>query len=369
MTSFSRKPRDPRIDFFRGVALLIVFVDHIVGNPVREFTPGRMGFSDMAEVFLFLSGYVCGSAYLRVLVERGFWACQKKALARAFQIYVVNLSLSWLFIAAVLVWNRASPTYAYRSEPHRCAAVLAAPHDAISRILALGFEPQVLAVLPLYILLLCCLPLMLALGRRHPGAMLAASATIYAAVQFFPESLVLPEPWRTAWFFNPLAWQLVFFCGVAWGAAGDWAAAWVPRSLPWTVAALAGLQLAFCEVISNSAILFPGAAKANCEPLRLLHFSCLLILARALFLRDSQIWRSRLAAPLVACGRNSLTTYCVGGFLATAGTILLPILEFQPGGILLVNGIGCILLSLLALGLDYWNRPDETRSSPANTVH
>ena len=53
------------IDFFRGVALLVIFWDHLhwfVGLSV----PLRYGFSDMAATFIFLSGYVSGLVYWKV---------------------------------------------------------------------------------------------------------------------------------------------------------------------------------------------------------------------------------------------------------------------------------------------------------------
>ena len=83
--------RDVRLDLLRGVALLVVFINHIPGNRISALTPSRCGLSDMAEVFVFLSGYVCGLSYGRVLQTDGFWACQKKACGRALQLYLANV--------------------------------------------------------------------------------------------------------------------------------------------------------------------------------------------------------------------------------------------------------------------------------------
>jgi len=45
--------RDLRIDFFRGLALYMVVVDHIGGDPLGKFTYQAVGFSDAAEIFIF----------------------------------------------------------------------------------------------------------------------------------------------------------------------------------------------------------------------------------------------------------------------------------------------------------------------------
>lgn len=73
--------RDLRIDFFRGVALYMILVDHVVGDPISKFTYQRIGFSDAAELFVFLSGVSCAIVYSRVLERRG-WAGLLTSIAR-----------------------------------------------------------------------------------------------------------------------------------------------------------------------------------------------------------------------------------------------------------------------------------------------
>ena len=47
-----RGPRDPRIDFFRGVALIWIFIDHVPGNLLAHLTLRNFGFSDASELFV-----------------------------------------------------------------------------------------------------------------------------------------------------------------------------------------------------------------------------------------------------------------------------------------------------------------------------
>ena len=49
--------RDPRLDVFRGLAMAIILVAHVPGNPLAEFIPARFGPSDAAEMFVFCSGF------------------------------------------------------------------------------------------------------------------------------------------------------------------------------------------------------------------------------------------------------------------------------------------------------------------------
>ena len=79
--------RDLRIDFFRGIALYMIIVDHVPGDPLSYFTYGRFGFSDAAEIFVFLSGVVCGIVYLRKLLDQGPRGLLKAVFSRTLKIY------------------------------------------------------------------------------------------------------------------------------------------------------------------------------------------------------------------------------------------------------------------------------------------
>jgi hypothetical protein len=51
------------IDFWRGFALLTIFIDHAPENIAQQITHGNFGFSDAAELFVFLSGASVALAY------------------------------------------------------------------------------------------------------------------------------------------------------------------------------------------------------------------------------------------------------------------------------------------------------------------
>ena len=70
-TEESGRMHDLRLDFFRSIALFLIFIDHIPGNVLSHFTIQSIGFSDAAEIFIFISGYTVALVYGRRMLERG----------------------------------------------------------------------------------------------------------------------------------------------------------------------------------------------------------------------------------------------------------------------------------------------------------
>jgi hypothetical protein len=64
--------RDLRLDLFRGIALWLIFLDHIPSNIVAWITIRNYGFSDATEIFIFISGYTAAFVYGRAMRDYGF---------------------------------------------------------------------------------------------------------------------------------------------------------------------------------------------------------------------------------------------------------------------------------------------------------
>ena len=187
--------RDPRIDLLRGMALIVVFVNHIPGNCLSILTPSRWGLSDMAEVFVFFSGYVCGLTYGRELTTHGFIACQRKACGRVLELYLANVTVMTCVLVVLQSFAIAPPGY---MSPHVVTvdSLHADLSSAIPGVLLLSVQTNHFAILPLYIILISVLPLVLAGLCVQPWLVLLASLTIYLCVQVWPEHLVIPSPWQ-----------------------------------------------------------------------------------------------------------------------------------------------------------------------------
>src|SRR5262245_39820546 len=61
--------RELRLDLFRGMALWLIFVDHLPANILTWFTIRNYGFSDATEIFIFISGYTAAFVYGRAMLE------------------------------------------------------------------------------------------------------------------------------------------------------------------------------------------------------------------------------------------------------------------------------------------------------------
>jgi len=157
--------RDLRLDLFRGLALWLIFLDHIPQNIVNWFTIRNYGFSDATEIFIFISGYTGAFVYGRTMRERGFLLSSARILRRAWQIYVAHIFLFTIFMAeiAYVAATFDNPLYA---EEMKILDFLKQPDVTIFQALLLKFKPVNMDVLPLYIVLLLLFPPMLYLLLR-----------------------------------------------------------------------------------------------------------------------------------------------------------------------------------------------------------
>src|SRR5262245_14598302 len=93
--------RDLRLDFFRGLALFCIFLDHLPNNFLAQFTLQSVMFADAAEVFILISGYTTGMVYGRALERQGFLVAGVRVYHRVWQLYVAHIFLFMIFLAMV----------------------------------------------------------------------------------------------------------------------------------------------------------------------------------------------------------------------------------------------------------------------------
>jgi hypothetical protein len=99
--SGAKRPRDPRLDVFRGVGMLIILVAHIPGNAWADWIPARFGFSDATEIFVFCSGVASALAFGRVFDSAGWALGTARILHRVWQVYWAHIGV-FVTIVAVL---------------------------------------------------------------------------------------------------------------------------------------------------------------------------------------------------------------------------------------------------------------------------
>ena len=170
-SSPSAMERDLRIDFFRGLALFCIFIDHLPNNFVAEFTLQSVMFSDAAEVFILISGLTAGIVYGRAMERQGFVIAGVRVYHRVWQLYVAHVFLFMMFIAMVAYTAGALNNSLY-AEEFGAANFLDEPGVAVAKALTLQFQPAFMHILPLYIVLLAVLPFVMAGFRSWPRVMI-----------------------------------------------------------------------------------------------------------------------------------------------------------------------------------------------------
>ena len=206
------KKRIDSIDFWRGLVLVCIFIDHIPGNILENFTLRNIGFSDSAEAFVFLSGFSVVLAYAKRLQTDGPSAGSVPIFRRALKIYCVHIMLTFLGIALVAFAVLIAQTHVVEPDPAR-HAVIHDPLHALPSVFAMTTQIGYFNILPMYVVLLLAAPAYLLIGLRNRWNMLACSIALYAFARIF--QLDLPSwPVQGGWYFNPFTWQLMFAIGI-----------------------------------------------------------------------------------------------------------------------------------------------------------
>ena len=349
--------RELRLDLFRGLALWLIFIDHLPPSLLTWFTIRNYGFSDATEIFIFISGYTAAFVYGRALIEHGFIVAAARILRRAWQIYVAHVFLFTIFLAEIsyVATSFENPLY---SEEMGIMDFLKQPDVTIVQALLLRFRPVNMDVLPLYIVLMLALPLILVLMRWRADLTLALSVLLYAATWEY--DLYFSSYPNGVWMFNPLAWQLLFVFG-AWCALGG--ARRMHRILSsnvtlWVSVAylIAAFFVTLTWYVPQLGHVLPRQLeqwmypidKTDLDVLRFAHFLALAAITVRFLPSDWPGLKSPWLRPLMLCGQHSLEIFCLGVFLAFAGHFILA--EVAGGAALhaLISLCGIVIMSSVA---------------------
>jgi hypothetical protein len=346
--------RELRLDLFRGLALWLIFIDHLPPNILTWLTIRNYGFSDATEIFIFISGYTAAFVYGRALLDRGFVVAAARILKRVWQIYVAHVFLFTIFLAEIsyVASSFENPLY---SEEMGILDFLKQPDVTIVQALLLKFRPVNMDVLPLYIVLMLFLPPILWLMQRKADLTLALSVGLYALTWEF--DLALPAYPNGVWYFNPFAWQLLFVFG-AWCALGG--AKRMSRILSSPVTLwICGAYLLFAFYVTLTwhvpqlnhfmpriveRWMYP-IDKTNLDVLRFAHFLALAALTVRFLPKDWPGLKSPWLRPLILCGQHSLEIFCIGVFLAFAGHFILAEVGGGAGIHFVVSLCGILIMS------------------------
>ncbi|MGI6245013.1 MAG: OpgC family protein [Pseudochelatococcus sp.] len=346
------------IDFWRGLVLVIIFINHVPGNIFETFTPRNFGFSDSAEAFVFISGMSVALAYGGSMSRGDVLGALNKAWRRASLLYVIHLLLTFtaiaLFANAFVLTGKEIFLLGHGRD-----VIFDDPSAALLGIVSLGHQLGYYNILPLYILLMLCAPFILLAAWRSPMTTLTVSFVIYAIAQA-PQVNLPSWPVPGLWFLNPFAWQLAFVIGVVtvvvMRRSGD--------ALPgfrWLTAICALLVVAGIVLTTNcfgyrpglfdAARALGGFDKTDMNVMRLAHFLALAYLLARFRVGDGLMRIPAVGSSLALMGRHGLAVFALGSVLSSAGQIFATMTEDMRLSGTTLTGLAVVPAGIMCL---YW---------------
>jgi hypothetical protein len=351
------KGRDLRLDLFRGLANWGIFLDHIPNNVANWITTRNYGFSDAADLFIFISGYTVAFVFARTMIERGFVVGASRLIKRVWQIYVAHVFLFVFYLAEIgyLAQKYGKASFA---DEFNIQGFLSDPAQTLFEGLILRFKPVNMDVLPLYIVLMGMFPPVLWVMLRKPNLTLLVSALLYVLARQFGWNL--PAYPIGVWYFNPFAWQFLFVFGAWFALGGAGSSMGLIRSKSLLV--LGAGYLLFALIITM-ATRYPGLRdlipanvygffipndKTNLAPYRLIHFVVFAFLVVRLLPRDWEGLEWPIFRPAIKCGQQSLEVFCIGIYLSFIAHFILVEVSGTVWMQLLVSIAGITVMTALA---------------------
>jgi hypothetical protein len=316
------------IDFWRGVALVTIFLNHVPGLFYERFTHRNYGFSDSAELFVFLAGWsvkmAAGEGGIKLETQR----LALRLAARGVTLYAAQILITMVALAAIAATALVTDNPAYL-EWHNAASVFQDPVSTHVGLVLLTHQLGYFDILPLYVVLMLMAPLLVIMDAVAPRLVLPLSFAVYLGALVL--QINLPTwPVEGRWFFNPFAWQFIFVLGFVLARSEgpmrqvEALVAWL-RPLSWIVLAI-GLYCV-ASALSPDPLSVPEPRllfivdKTYLSPIRLIHFLMLLIAFAPLYPALSRM-SARLCRFLSMLGRNSLHVFCIGSLLSLIAQLI-----------------------------------------------
>lgn len=321
------KVRRWELDSLRGLMLVLMVMNHL---PVRlsGAISQPVGFVSAAEGFVLLSAWLAGRVYTQRAQREGPAAMRRGLLRRAVTLHACHAALVLGLFCVVATLGTALQRAALTD---LAAWFLEQPLLALPAALVLLYQPPLMDVLPLYVMFLLLSAPVLSFALRHGwGGVLAASAAVWALAQLGLGPalhaatlgwLGVPVPLHASGSFSPLAWQLLWFAGLALGArsaapgASEAGPIVFPRGVVLAALGVATLGLVWRHAVGQTP--FPGQGELNLlfskwqlGPLRLLNLAALGVLVLHFGPRAVQTMPGLRVKALETLGRAALPVFC-----------------------------------------------------------
>ena len=367
------KGRDLRLDLFRGVANWAIFLDHIPDNVVNWITTRNYGFSDAADLFVFISGYTASFVYARMMLDRGFIVGATRLTKRVWQLYVAHIILFVIYIASISYLALRFGDSEMINE-FNVAGLVDNATETLRQGLFLRFKPLNLDVLPLYIVLMGLFPPVLWFMLRKPDVTMVLSIVLWLTARHFGWNLNAYPAGQ--WYFNPYCWQVLFVFG-AWCAMGGARRSMTLINAPVTLYLCLGYLL--FALVMTMAGRFPAFGgmfpewlfsafnpndKTNLAPYRFIHFVVIVILVIRFVPKEWPGLEWKVFDPLIVCGQQSLAVFCVGVFLSFVGHFELSMSSGSLLAQIFVSVAGIAIMTTVAYYISWSKKQDKPLKPP-----
>ncbi|MFK4825284.1 OpgC family protein [Paenochrobactrum sp. BZR 588] len=334
MTNTITGKRDSRIDVFRALALLTIFINHVPGTVYENFTHKNLGFSDATEAFVLISGMAVALAYGNKFISGNRLLLSIKMWRRAGVLYVSHMMTTMVTIAifagAAILFSRPEFLNQINIGP-----LMEKPAEAMTGLVILGHQLGYNNILSMYGVLLLMTPVLLILARISLPLLLAVSGAVWLAAGVY--HIAPPNfPNDGVWFLNPFSWQFLFSIGIAGTIhvrnGGEiplrgWmivlAAAYLVLALVWVRWPLWGVDVSY-----GLPAVLTGFDKTFLSLPRLLHILSIVYLLAAIPAL-ANLARTAHDHPLAIMGRHSLPIFIAGTLLAMVAQVMKLV---NPGG-------------------------------------
>lgn len=374
------RARDPRLDFFRGLALLMIFIDHVPGQFYENLTVRNIGFSDAAEGFVFMSGTATAIAYGPRLKNGLNWQALRKIWGRAWHLYIVHMFVTAcalaIFAAGVLYFDTNKLLL-----KNGLGTLLKTPLEFLVGTVMLTNQLSYVNILPLYSVLLLAAPFTILLAMRKPKTAIAISVALWAVAGYF--QINFPSyPLKGGWFLNPLSWQLIFLIGILTGLNLRDGKRFVPVRKYLIVPALAILVFAAFDLHSKASQQLLGSSivylknlgvpafsidfiKSYASGPRLLHTLALVYILSLPWIVP-KIAASRYTASIRIVGKHGLPIFALGTILAFVGQAIKTARETTFLEDTAIIGGGLVILIAFAYSREWLAKNEKASSGPTD---
>jgi hypothetical protein len=368
--------RDPRLDFFRGVAMFIIYIAHCRGNALYYAIPARYGISDAANMFVFVSGITSSIAFGGTFLRQGWLIGTARIAYRCLQLYAAQIGMFFAVAFVVVVG-----THVYRDTDYielaQFQRFFSDPGDALVGLFTLTYVPHYIDILPLYIVCLAMVPVAMVLARISPWLAIAASIALYAAAWIFGLNFPANADEQPVWYFDPFAWQLIFFTGFAFRSG------WLKVSLDskillWLSIAILVLGLTISlrflidlwkPIAHLERWVYDHSDKTYMDLLQYAHFLASAYVALVIVRGREWVLLTPWLRPFVKCGQQALSIFTSGMVLSYIGGM---IFDHEGTGLwaqLWVNAVAFALLFAIGYGVAWFkNAPWKRRAGAALAV-